>query len=1341
MGTGAVISTRLVLTAWHVVRDAKVVKVEVARSKPRDFEVIDRDKERDVAVLEPVDRKERLAEDLVVVPRAYWRGARPVGDRVFLALSISEADLPSSVAVALRPAPASSGHVEFVVPAARESVMHGYSGAPVLEQAGSSTPRLLGIVRARDPERVDSRDRAGTGWLVPMERIAERFAQVAALVETPIERSAGWTAHWQPRSRGVASAAEPGHFFSGREAACAAVGEHLRGGVGLAVVTGSRGRGKSAVLAHVLAGSCPRYRTLLEASDPDAAMRLDAKGVTAPVNAAALGRGRADQLAGDLARQLGFEPCNPAELVDLVARERPCCRIIIDAVNESPDPDSLMKDLVIPLSEHATVAIGVLAHYVNRHAPSTTTWINLDDQRYCDDAIPGYVTRRLRERASYDQSTATRVAVAVAERAKDNFLVAELVSRGLSARDPIDTTQTGWQEQLPTDVTDAFRDYLTRFGSRSEQQRMLALLAPLAYAHGEGLTLPAQGIPSVWLESANALRPDTIAPFTDDDLRDACERAGDYLIVGVEGDHARRLYHEGLADAVRKLASRDPDAADRAFLAVLKGLLPSDLDAPADAYDALDPYLREHIPSHLREQRQVDELLERPGLLLAADPDAVRAALVGGALTVPPALEPARIAVVYALARPHPTRRERAAALCAALQRQGERTRADALRHAHGSSNATARLPYELISGPNLAAAVSTIPDAHTGWVRALAVVEHEGRPLIISAGADGALRSWRLDGTPGPLAHDNAHTSWVEALAVVEHEGQPLIISADTDGALRSWRLDGTPGPLDHDDAHTGGVRVLAVVEHEGRPLIISAGADGALRSWRLDGTPGPLAHDNARTSWVEALAVVEHEGQPLIISTGSDGALRSWRLDGTPGPLTRRNAHTGGVRALAVVEHEGQPLIIGAGADEALRSWRLNGTPGPLAHDNLHTYGVWALAGGVWALAVARHEGQPLIIGAGSDGALRSWRLDGTPGPLAHDNAHTDEVHALAVVEHEGQPLIVSAGSDGALRSWRLDGTPRPLAHDNAHTDEVQALAVARHEGQPLIVSAGSDGALRSWRLDGTPGPLDHDDAHTGGVWALAVVEHEGRPLIVSAGSDGALRSWRLDGTPGPLAGRNAHTSWVHELAAVVHNGQPLIIGAGADGALRSWRLDGTPGPLDHDDAHTGGVWALAAVRHEGQPLIISAGADGALRSWHVDGTPGPLGHDDAHTGWVRALAVVEHVGQPLIISAGADGALRSWHVDGTPGPLGHDDAHTGWVRALAVVEHVGQPLIISAGADGALRSWHVDGTPGPLAHDNAHTGWVRALAAVRHEGQPLIISAGDDSVIYVSTLDGQP
>ncbi len=45
----------------------------------------------------------------------------------------------------------------------------------------------------------------------------------------------------------------------------------------------------------------------------------------------------------------------------------------------------------------------------------------------------------------------------------------------------------------------------------------------------------------------------------------------------------------------------------------------------------------------------------------------------------------------------------------------------------------------------------------------------------MFTARIDGTLRTWRTDGTPGPLAIDAAHDGAIPALAVLEHDGEPI--------------------------------------------------------------------------------------------------------------------------------------------------------------------------------------------------------------------------------------------------------------------------------------------------------------------------------------------------------------------------------------------------------------------------------------------------------------------------------------------------------------------------------------------------------------------------------------
>ena len=1378
-GTGAALSPRLVLTCEHVIRDLDTIDVRDDFGSQVPCNVIDRDASLDVALLEPARPDECFAPDNVLVPRALWRGVRPPEDGVDVELCSDEADTPRALRVELRPAPLSARRVQFGVRDLREGVRRGHSGGPVVEAGWTTTPRLLGIVRARDLTSTDAFDKAGAGWLVPTERIAERFDAVAGLVETPVERSTAWQRHWEPRSRGVVQARDPGFFFAGRSEAYATLRGHMEDRGGLIVVTGRRGSGKSAVIAHLVVLSCPRYLTLLGPAREEALGSLES--LSQPVDAAVWARAKTPTaVASELAEQLGVNASSAEDLVAALQQTPSRVAIAIDAVEESQDPATLMRELVVPAAQAGTaVAIGASAATVLYVAPSDTAWVDLDREDTAS-AIAGFVALRLTSKAGYDRDTAQKVASAVSEKANGLFVVAEVIARTLAADTPIDVSKADWRARLPSDLTDAFRDYLARFGN--EQPMVLAVLHPLAHARASGLRISPDG---PWLTAANRLRADELDPLDEADLRHVSLLASDYLLTSPDG--ARRLYHDGLAEAVRALVahtradkiattslSEQLTAAKAQFTDALLSLLPEDPEAHAGAYADLDDYLLNHLPAHLAELGRTAEMF-RPGLLLVADQDELLRALIDGAISVPANLEPVRVALIHALARSQSTRPHRAAALCLSLRRQGEEQWAHRVEAALvGNGQVPKRpagdvltssseqvieptdpgLPYALISAPPLPWVLATIADAHSARISALAVVEHDGEPLIISAGWDQALHSWRVDGRPGPLHVPDADSFSIYALAAAEHDGGPIVIGGGRDGNLRSWTMDGRDGPLQVPDAHVSEedfyrlgrpINALVVVEHDGEPLIVSAGDDRALRSWRLDGGAGPLEKSDAHSlsvaiavadggfrsgmDVISALTVVDDDGEPIIISAGDDDVLRSWRLDGRAGPLEHPSAYRRTIHALAVVQHNGAPLVVAAGVDQVLRTWRLDGRAGPLQRPAAHS-------STINAVAVVEHDGEPLIVSAGDDGALRSWRLDGRAGPLEAPDAHWSQVTALASVEQGGQAVIISAGADRAIRSWRLDHPAGVLAAPDAYAHTIEALAVVEHDGEPLIIGAGRGGALWSWWLDGRAGPLEQPDADTFEIGSLAVVEHGGEPLIISGGSDQALRSWRLDGREGPLQQRPGYTVTIEALAVVEHDREPLIIsGNGRGSGLRSWWLDGRAGPLQQPDAHGSharSIEAVAVLEHDGEPLVITAGDDRALRSWRLDGRAGPLHQPEPHSSAVRALAVLDHEGEPLIVSAGYDGALRSWRLDGRVGPLQQPDAHRSWIRALAVLDHEGEPLIISAGDDRAVRSWRLDGRAGPLQQPDAHVNSITSLAVVERDGKQQIISADLDAVV---------
>jgi WD40 repeat protein len=1034
-----------------------------------------------------------------------------------------------------------------------------------------------------------------------------------------------------------------------------------------------------------------------------------------------------EAVAREVAEQLGLGPCNPDEVVQALQMERAGAAVVVDAVDEAADPAALMRDFVIPATQAGTrVAIGALVGAVSPFVGADGQWCDVSTEDV-GRVITAYVVRRLCSQSDYDRETAQLVAAAVAQRADGLFIAAELMARTLAAQPPIDTKQVGWQQQIPSELTDAFRDYLGRFGT--DLERVLAALHPLACARGAGLTLgPA------WLETANALREEAVEPIQDADLRRVCRaEAADYLIQSTRGEW--RLYHDGLGEAIRVLVARErvrrsgaaptseaiaayrAEAAGR-FADALVSLLPTDPDAPLDAYAHVDGYVLRHLPGHLADLGRTTELY-RPGLLLAADQDALQRAFVLASVTTPAGAEAARVAVVHALAQRSATPAHRAAALVMALRRQSETDLAERVRRA-----LDAGLPYELIAGPPLPPVVSSISRAHANGTRGLAVVENDGAPLVISGGSDGAVRSWWLDGRPGPLTAPAIHADEILAVEVAELDGRPLVITGAKDGALRSCWLDARPGPLVSPEAHSDAIRALVLIRAEGVPAVVSFGFDGSVQLWPLDQDPVEPTLLAMQTPGFGALAAVEVDGAPLLVTGDVHGALRSWWLDGRPGPLDQPQAHGRAVIALAAIEVDGEPVIVSAGLDATVRNWVVDGRPGPV--DALDGAGVWSAV-----FAVAELDNGPVLVSGGYNGVITSWWPNGQAGPLAPRVAHNDAITSMAVAGVGDASLLVTGGSKGTLRTWRLVGGGGPTS--SADTNWIRSLAIAHVDGAPLVISGGSLGALRSRWMDGSLGPLMLPEAHEHEVTGLAVVEVSGVPLVVSASSDGVISSWWLDGRSGPLSVRGPQRGDLRGFAVVEVDGSPLFVSGGVDGVISSWWVDGRAGPLAVPAAGEG-VTALAVAELDGSPLVITGDSHGTLRSWRIDGQPGPLTVPQAHSKLLRSLAVGLVDGAPLVISGGDDGLLQSWWLDGRSGPIGSLEIGD-WIWTLAAITFEGEPLIISG--NGGLRTLRVSGEPGPLNEPDAHPGGAAAVVAVEVDGVPLIVSGGGDGTIVARRL----
>jgi energy-coupling factor transporter ATP-binding protein EcfA2 len=377
--------------------------------------------------------------------------------------------------------------------------------------------------------------------------------------------------HWLSRVQGAPQESTTGFYLTGRTGRIQAA-EDLIGWMtapgrgGLAVVTGSPGTGKSALLALPVLLSQPTRRAdlLARAGDGSLIQRAATRLPTGTSLAAVHARGlNVEQAARVIADALGLVPGSATTLLkDLRDNPRRGTLVVVDALDEAVSPSDVVAELLIPLGAAAglRVAVGVRRHRVPAAAQLT---IDLDHPRYQDpEALADYLRRLLAAteepgvltpyQCVPDEVTAA-VAAAIAQRATssdgraESFLIGRILALSVRGRpEPADVTSPGWQARLPAELTEAFDEDLGRLGDRTPVAR--TLLEALAWAQGPGLPWE-----NIWVPVARALAGPGQPLITNDDVRWLLDKAGAYVVedLGPEQRSVYRPFHDVLAAYLR----------------------------------------------------------------------------------------------------------------------------------------------------------------------------------------------------------------------------------------------------------------------------------------------------------------------------------------------------------------------------------------------------------------------------------------------------------------------------------------------------------------------------------------------------------------------------------------------------------------------------------------------------------------------------------------------------------------------------------------------------------------------------------------------------------------------
>lgn len=316
---------------------------------------------------------------------------------------------------------------------------------------------------------------------------------------------------------------------------------------------------------------------------------------------------------------------------------------------------------------------------------------------------------------------------------------------------------------------------------------------------------------------------------------------------------------------------------------------------------------------------------------------------------------------------------------------------------------------------------------------------------------------------------------------------------------------------------------------------------------------------------------------------------------------------------------------------------------------------------------LAVAAHEIAP------TGDAIRSLlaALEKAPQLLTLLHGHQGEIETLAF--HPDEPLLVSAGSDGAIRLWDTQ-TWRSLGNLPAGKERIARL-VFSPDGKLLLTG---DWAGRISRWD----PVRHKkilpDLEAGGGLVESLAVHAEGRYLAAGYSSGALL-WDLGTNPPVSVALPVEDRRIPEVA-FDPEGRMLALLEGTE-SLVVW--DFSEGRLSNRRQYSPGMGTSALVWHPGGQQIVLGHSDGSL-AWVDAAEMAEIRRVPGSGAGVLHLAFD---GDGAFLASGCgDGRIRVWSEDEEEALL----TLPGQGRVFAVTFQAGTGKLASAGTDPTIHLW---------------------------------------------------
>jgi WD40 repeat protein len=531
----------------------------------------------------------------------------------------------------------------------------------------------------------------------------------------------------------------------------------------------------------------------------------------------------------------------------------------------------------------------------------------------------------------------------------------------------------------------------------------------------------------------------------------------------------------------------------------------------------------------------------------------------------------------------------------------------------------------------------------HTGDVYVAQVVAH-GRQLV-TAGRDGSLRLWDLDGIPrATILHQYPRELNFVAVAP---DGVTLATGSD-DGSVSLWNL-AAGRELGHFGGHANWVLCGAISPDGGQ--LATAGRDNAIRLWALPG--GELVAElTGHTSTVESLAYLPNGSS--LVSTSADCTSRIWDLSAMSGSVLA--THPLPVYCVAC-SHDGQSLATGC-EDGNIYVW------------DIATRGLRGrLSGHMEAVqSVAFSPDDTQLASTGRDCTVRVWNL-ATRTQTESFMGHSSRVWSVAWFPDNA--TLASAGADGTVRLWHC-GASR-LERVLSFPAEVSRVCISADESH--VWAATRNGSVWFATANEPPTPLQ-----TPGKAFLSVTSARRADVLALLSRDYDVGLYNGAGQPlSSLTPLPVHISSAPVLSPA---GDLLAVGS-HEGELDELSLYELPTFRLRWRRAVPTYIGIVEFAPQADKLIV-VGTDNFVAVCNVS--------DGAIRVPLKTRQLVRVASSPsgqLLATGHSDRAIRIWDSE-TGAELTCLQGHDGTVQALAFSPD-GQTLAAGSSA-GSLTFWHV-------------------------------------------------